>query len=163
RRVRHRPAGTAPGRPGSARRGARAAAAAASPATAGAAPAGSARRRQVPVIPLAGIAGGLIVAGLVLLVLELTRRPPAPGTPARQVGRATRRRALMAAGTGLVVLAVPRWPVAGIAAVAAVLFLPRMTSARAARRRVAVLEGLEQWTRRLADMLTASRGLEDAL
>ena len=26
-----------------------------------------------------------------------------------------------------------------------------------------MLEGLEQWTRRLADMLTASRGLEDAL
>jgi hypothetical protein len=26
-----------------------------------------------------------------------------------------------------------------------------------------VLEGLEQWTRRLSDMLTASRGLEDAL
>ena len=26
-----------------------------------------------------------------------------------------------------------------------------------------MLEGLEQWTRRLADMLTASRGLEDAI
>lgn len=117
-------------------------------------------------IPLAGIAGGLIVAGLVLLVLELTRRPPAPGTPSRSrrpVSPAARKRALIAAGTGLVVLAVTRWPVAGIVAVAAVLFLPRMTSTRAARRRVAVLEGLEQWTRRLADMLTASRGLEDAL
>ena len=56
-----------------------------------------------------------------------------------------------------------RWPVAGIVTVAAVLFLPRITSARAAKHRVAVLEGLEQWTRRLSDMLTASRGLEDAL
>ncbi len=76
---------------------------------------------------------------------------------------ATRKRALIAVGTGLVVLAVTRWPVAGIVAVAAVLFLPRITSARAAKQRVAVLEGLEQWTRRLSDMLTASRGLEDAL
>jgi hypothetical protein len=44
-----------------------------------------------------------------------------------------------------------------------VLYLPRITSSRAAQRRAAMLEGLEQWTRRLSDMLTASRGLEDAL
>jgi len=123
-------------------------------------------RRLVPVIPLAGVAGGLVVAGIVLLVMELTRRQPAPGTPSRsgpQFSPTTRKRVLIAVGTGLVVLAVTRWPVAGIVAVAAVLFLPRITSARAARHRVAVLEGLEQWTRRLSDMLTASRGLEDAL
>jgi Flp pilus assembly protein TadB len=118
------------------------------------------------VIPLAGVAGGLVVAGLVLLVLELTRKPPAPGTPARHNRRlspANRKRVLVAIGAGLAVLAVTRWPVAGIVAVAAVLFLPRVTSARAAKHRVEVLEGLEQWTRRLSDMLTASRGLEDAL
>jgi Flp pilus assembly protein TadB len=118
------------------------------------------------VITLAGVAGGLVVAGLLLLIMELTRRLPAPGTPSRAGRRltaATRKRALIAAGTGLVVLTVTRWPVAGIVAVAAVLFLPRITSARAAKHRVAVLEGLEQWTRRLSDMLTASRGLEDAL
>lgn len=115
---------------------------------------------------LAGVAGGLIAAGIVLLIMELTRRPPAPGTPLRgirQLSRATRKRLLIAGGTGLAVLAVTRWPVAGIVSVAAVLFLPRVTSARAARHRVAALEGLEQWTRRLSDMLTASRGLEDAL
>jgi type II secretory pathway component PulF len=44
-----------------------------------------------------------------------------------------------------------------------VLFLPRITSSRPAQHRAAVLEGLEQWTRRLSDMLTASRGLEEAL
>jgi Flp pilus assembly protein TadB len=118
------------------------------------------------VITLAGVAGGLVVAGILLLIMELTRRPPAPGTPSRPGRRFTagaRKRALIAGGTGLVVLAVTRWPVAGIVAVAAVLFLPRITSARAAKHRVAVLEGLEQWTRRLSDMLTASRGLEDAL
>ena len=115
---------------------------------------------------LAGVAGGMFVAGIVLLLLELTRRQPAAGTPrrpGRQLTASGRRRLLIAVGTGVVVLAVTRWPVAGIAAVAAVLFLPGITSARAARHRVAVLEGLEQWTRRLSDMLTASRGLEDAL
>jgi Flp pilus assembly protein TadB len=118
------------------------------------------------VITLAGLAGGMLVAGLVLLVAELTRRQPAPGTP-RRAGRAlspaTRRQLVIAVVAGVLVLAVTRWPVAAIVAVAAVLFLPRITSARAARQRVAVLEALEQWTRRLSDMLTASRGLEDAL
>jgi Flp pilus assembly protein TadB len=118
------------------------------------------------VIALAGVAGGLFVTGVLLLIRELTRKQPLPGTPpgrGRQLTVATRKRLLIAIGTGLVVLAVTRWPVAGIVAVAAVLFLPKISSTRAARHRVAVLEGLEQWTRRLSDMLTASRGLEDAL
>jgi len=118
------------------------------------------------VIALAGVAGGLFVAGVLLLIGELTRRQPPPGTPPRYVRRltpATRKRLLIGIGVGLVVLAVTGWPVAAIAAVAAVVFLPKISSTRAARNRVAVLEGLEQWTRRLSDMLTASRGLEDAL
>jgi Flp pilus assembly protein TadB len=118
------------------------------------------------VIALAGVAGGLFVAGILLLIRELTRKQPPPGTPpryGRQLSPATRNRLLIGIGVGLVVLAVTGWPVAGIAAVAAVVFLPKISSTRAARHRVAVLEGLEQWTRRLSDMLTASRGLEDAL
>jgi Flp pilus assembly protein TadB len=118
------------------------------------------------VIALAGVAGGLFVAGILLLIRELTRQQPPPGTPpryGRQLSPATRNRLLIGIGVGLVVLAVTGWPVAGIAAVAAVVFLPKISSTRAARHRVAVLEGLEQWTRRLSDMLTASRGLEDAL
>src|SRR5262249_29191221 len=53
--------------------------------------------------------------------------------------------------------------VAALAAAAAVIFVPKVTAATAARQRTAKLEGLEQWTRRLSDMLTAGRGLEDAL
>jgi Flp pilus assembly protein TadB len=115
---------------------------------------------------LAGLAGGTVVIGLALLTRELTRRAPAPGTRRRvrrQLPAGVRKRVLAAAIAGLAVLAVTRWPVAAVASVAAVLFLPAITSARAARQRVAVLEGLEQWTRRLSDMLTASRGLQDAL
>jgi Flp pilus assembly protein TadB len=119
------------------------------------------------VTALAAAAGALIAGGLVLLVLELTRRAPAPGTPPprrrAQLSRQLRRRLLAAVVTGLAVLLVTRWPVAGLAAVAGVLFLPRLMSTAGQRRRTAVLEALEQWARRLADMLTASRGLEDAL
>jgi Flp pilus assembly protein TadB len=120
----------------------------------------------VPVTALAGVAGGLIIAGIVLLVRELTRTGPAPGTPPRarvRLSQPMRRRTLIAIAAALVTLAITRWPIATIAAALAVLFLPRITSSRAAQQRAAVLEGLEQWTRRLADMLTASRGLEDAL
>jgi Flp pilus assembly protein TadB len=115
---------------------------------------------------LAGVAGGLAVTGLALLILELAGRASAPELARRsrrRMSRQTRNRALAAAVTGLAVLAVTRWPVAMVAAAAAVLFLPRITSTKTAHRRVAVLDGLEQWTRRLSDMLTASRGLEDAI
>ena len=117
-------------------------------------------------IVVAGLAGGLAAAGLVLLVLELTRRAAAPGTPPRcrvRVSRIGRNRTLLALAAGIVTLAVTRWPVGMIAATSAVLFLPAIISTRGPTQRVAVLEGLEQWTRRLSDMLTASRGLEEAL
>jgi Flp pilus assembly protein TadB len=122
----------------------------------------------VPVTVLAGLGGGLMIAGLALILLELVRRDPGTCAPPRsairiRIGPLSRKRLLIAACAGLATLAVTRWPVAMIAAALAVLFLPRITSTRAAQRRAAALEGLEQWTRRLCDMLTASRGLEEAL
>jgi hypothetical protein len=120
----------------------------------------------VAVMLLAGVAGGLAIAGLALLLLELTRPAPAPGRPPRgriAVSGRTRKRLLIAAGTAILTFALTRWPVATVAAALAVLFLPGITSSRSAQHRAAVLEGLEQWTRRLSDMLTASRGLEEAL
>jgi len=70
---------------------------------------------------------------------------------------------LIAFAGGLVSLAITRWPAAAIAAVLGVLYVPGLTSSRVAHQHLAVLEGLEQWTRRLSDMLMASRGIEDAL
>jgi Flp pilus assembly protein TadB len=72
-------------------------------------------------------------------------------------------RLLIALTAFLIVLLVTGWPVAALAAALAVIFLPKLASGREARRRTATLEALEQWARRLADMLTASRALEDAL
>ena len=116
----------------------------------------------------AALAGALIMTGIVLLIAELTRRAPAPGQPHGRVpipGRivAARKRLAFAVLAGLIILAVTGWPVAALATAGAVIFVPKLTAAKAARQRTAKLEGLEQWTRRLSDMLTASRGLEDAL
>lgn len=115
---------------------------------------------------LAGLAGGLVVAGIALLALELTRPAPLAGSPRRRRPRLTaaqRRRALTASAAGGVTLLLTRWPVAAVAAVLAVVFLPGVIATRAARRRASVLEGLEQWIRRLCDLLGASRSLDDAI
>ncbi|HEX2320141.1 MAG TPA: type II secretion system F family protein [Streptosporangiaceae bacterium] len=119
-------------------------------------------------IIVAALAGALTALGIVLLAGELTRRAPAPGRPPRKLPMtgsigAARKRLTFAVLAGLIMLAVTRWPVAALATAGAVILVPKLTAAKAARERTAKLEGLEQWTRRLSDMLTASRGLEDAL
>ena len=123
---------------------------------------------MVPVTVLAGLAGGLIIAGLALFLLEFVPRDPGLSTPLRmttriRMGPRSRRRLLIAAFVGLATFALTRWPVATVAAVLAALFVPGIMSGRTARHRAAVLEGLEQWTRRVADLLSASCGLEEAL
>jgi Flp pilus assembly protein TadB len=117
----------------------------------------------------AALAGGLIAAGIACVTGFFTiPARPVPAPPARWRGllarwRITPRMAVAAVGVGVVVLAVTGWPVAGLAAVPATVAIPRVLSRRSARARIAKLEALEVWTRRLADVLAASRGLEDAL
>jgi Flp pilus assembly protein TadB len=114
---------------------------------------------------VAGLAGGLAVAGLLLFCRELAGNVPTRAALLRRArfSPAASRWLAFAMATAIATFAVTGWPVAAIAAAAAVLFLPRVTSNRAALRQVAVLEGLEHWTRGLSDLLSASRGLEDAL
>ncbi|MGI8334748.1 type II secretion system F family protein [Actinomadura scrupuli] len=50
-----------------------------------------------------------------------------------------------------------------VAVAAGVIAVPQVIAGHAARDRIARLEGLEQWTRRLADLLAAGRALEQAL
>ncbi|MBA9003050.1 type II secretion system F family protein [Thermomonospora cellulosilytica] len=64
---------------------------------------------------------------------------------------------------GLVVLLVLRWPVAAVAVGAAVYVLPPMLSGREPQQRITRLEALAAWARRLAEVMGASRGLEQAL
>jgi Flp pilus assembly protein TadB len=119
-------------------------------------------------ILLAALLGAAFAGGLVLGVWGLFGRAPAPGTPPRAgssagLSRSVRRRALFAVLAGLVAFLLTRWPVAALIAAAAVIFVPKLSMAGGQKQRTAMLEGLEQWIRRLADMVTASRGLEDAL
>lgn len=119
-------------------------------------------------ILLAALAGAAVAAGLVLGCYGLLGRARAPGTPPPMIAKAslsaaTRRRMLIAVLVALVVFVLTRWPVGALAAAAAVIFLPRLGMGGGQKQRTAMLEGLEQWIRRLSDMVTASRGLEDAL
>ena len=121
-------------------------------------------------IILVGLAGALVAGGLFMLAREVggvtatlsQRRPPLLGAmPA--LSPAVCRRVFVALAVGTAVLVMTHWPVASIGAGLGVVVVPKVTGSQESRRRIAVLEGLEQWIRRLSDMLTASRALEDAL
>jgi Flp pilus assembly protein TadB len=122
---------------------------------------------------LAGLAGACAAGGIVCVILGLGRRTAAghdPRPPARwrelvhaAADPARRNRLLIALAVGLVALLLLRWPVAAIAAAAGAYVLPRLLSGREPLRRIARLEALEQWARRLAEVLGASRGLEQTL
>ena len=117
-------------------------------------------------ILLAALAGLAVTSGIAVLGRGLPRRNRDPGTPPRRgqprLTPAGRRRAGLAAAAALLLYLLTRWPVAAVAAAAAVIFLPKLGGG-GQRQRTEMLEGLEQWIRRLADMVTASRGLSDAL
>lgn len=122
---------------------------------------------------LAALAGLVTAAGILLTARGIAGTPAAEPT-VRPPGRwralwhstidpKRRNRMLATLGTGLTVLLVLGWPVAAVAAGAAVYTLPRMLSGRQAQQRIARLEALEAWSRRLAEVMGASRGLEQAL
>ena len=118
---------------------------------------------------LAGLAGALVSVGVLVLAVGLVRRdsghgrPPGLLTLLRDGLAAWARRMVLALSAGLALFALTGWPVLALAAAAAVIFVPEMSAARSVRQRLAVLEGLEQWARRLADVLSAGRGVEEAL
>jgi tight adherence protein B len=118
------------------------------------------------VIIIVVVDGALVSGGLVLALHEIFWHRPGLGILPRRaltMSRATQLRILVATVVGLIALLISGWPVLGLAAAAAIFLLPRLCSAGESRRRTAVLLGLEQWARRLCDLLSASRGLEDAL
>jgi Flp pilus assembly protein TadB len=111
--------------------------------------------------------GAILAAALLLLVRELAGRNAGPGTPWRplitgRLSRQARARGLFALAAGLIVLLVSGWPVAGVAAAAAVLFVPKLTTG-SQKHAIEVLAGLEKWLRQVTDRLTSGIGLEEAL
>ncbi|WP_200941525.1 type II secretion system F family protein [Cellulomonas sp. Leaf395] len=70
----------------------------------------------------------------------------------------------MAAGAGLLAWAITRWPVAALIVMAAVIGLPYLLgSAKVAARAIDRVEAIEEWTRRLADVLATGVGLEQGI
>lgn len=118
---------------------------------------------------LAASAGALTAVGILVAVVGLRRTEPAPPKPRRRTRRPTvgwwgRWRWLLAAGIGLSTWAVTRWPVAGLIVAAAIVGLPYLLgSAKVATRAIDRVEAIEEWTRRLADVLATGVGLEQAL
>lgn len=121
---------------------------------------------------LAGLSASTILSGVICAISGWAGhvadpvtgvRPPSRWRTVRAALVARRHLLLVAVLSGVVILGLTGWPVAGVASVGAVLAIPRVVSAQASVDRIRKLEALEQWTRRLADMLTAGRGLEQAL
>ena len=119
---------------------------------------------------LAAVDGVALASGVLLIVaglhpVDVATRPGGrrlPGWLAR--AWPVRRRALTAVVAGAAAVLVTGWPVAALAVAAAVIGVPRLLSGRPAARQLARLEGLEAWTRRLADILgSGAGGLEQAI
>jgi tight adherence protein B len=128
---------------------------------------------------LAGLAGALTIAGVLLAVAGVRRRvrPSAPdhGPAARlraalsaagsgEQGRRRRAGQLLAAILGgAVAWAVTGWPIAALGAAVAAPGIPWLIRRNDSATRIERLEALEQWTRRLADLLVVGTGIEQAL
>ena len=124
---------------------------------------------------LAALAGALSAIGLFVAVLGtrrtvlLTRAAPTvrrrpPRKPAASRSGWVRWRWPVAGGVGLLVWAVSGWPVAGALVTAPVIGLPVLLgTGTVAARRIGRVEAIEEWTRRLSDILVAGVGLEQAL
>jgi len=124
---------------------------------------------------LAGLAGTLVMAGLSVAAIGARRTiaPPRPPLALRRRTRPTassarsgweRWRWPVALGTGALAWAVTGWPVIGAILAATVAGLPVLLgTSQVAARRIARVEAIEEWTRRLADILVAGVGLEQAI
>ncbi|TDC69847.1 hypothetical protein E1200_07090 [Actinomadura sp. GC306] len=122
---------------------------------------------------LAALAGLCTAGAIFALVVGLRAPEPAerrvrPPSRLQTLLRSSswpgrRNRLLASVVTALAVFLLSGWPVAALATGAGVYAVPPMLSGRAPQRRIARLEALAQWSRRLAEMMGASRGLEQAL
>ena len=120
---------------------------------------------------VAGMAGSVVVLGLVLVVVGMrgSAAPVAPrAVPRRQArGRTTqwrRWRWVVATAVGAVAWLLTGLPVAGPIAALAVIGLPGLVSTSTeASRRIDRIEAVEEWTRRLADVLAVGVGIEQAI
>ncbi|MCA0308819.1 MAG: type II secretion system F family protein [Actinobacteria bacterium] len=121
---------------------------------------------------LAALAGGLIAAGLVMLVLWLWPAEPDVARPRRSPGLLvrwrripTRTRWLSVCGLGLgaLVALFTGWWIAVLVLPVAAVGLPVLIIGTPEKSRIERMEAMAEWTRGLAGVLSAGVGLEQAL
>ena len=119
-----------------------------------------------------GLAGALLVAGLIGLVVGLwptdpqeTKVPTSPGPLQRLVSSSRRTKLLLLTGllAGVVAWWVTGWVLAVAIGPVAVTGLPMLLATSPAVSRIQRLEAMEEWTRSLSGVLTVGVGLEQAL
>jgi len=116
----------------------------------------------VAVLAAGFAAGGCLVAsGLA----KTTTTPPDDRPISRRPGVADlRRRLMLAAGLGLPVAMITRWPVATLALGAFGWFTPELFGSKASREHAtAKTEGIASWTEMLRDTISGAHGLEEAV
>lgn len=116
------------------------------------------------------LAGAAVGLGLLLVVVGATRVPASPSRGGEHVraGRALTslrgRRAVAAGVAAVVVSALTRWPALGLVAALVVWGVPVLFSAqRRATAAIDQVEAVEEWVRRLADVLVVGIGLGQAI
>lgn len=116
------------------------------------------------------LAGALIVAGVIGLIIGLRPAPARERRPASrrmrrfgEMDRTTRMLVLGGITGGVVAWLVTGWVLAIVAVPVAAVGLPMLLSSGSAASRIARLEAMEEWTRSLSGVLTVGVGLEQAL
>ena len=123
---------------------------------------------MIALIP--ALAGALIVAGIIGVIIGLRPAPvrPAHSSSHRQrrlpkLDHTTRMLLLVGFAGGVVAWLVTGWLLAIVAVPVGAVGLPKLLSSGSAATRIERLEAMEEWTRSLAGVLTVGIGLEQAL
>ncbi|NLD78043.1 MAG: type II secretion system F family protein [Acidimicrobiales bacterium] len=119
------------------------------------------------IVLVPGLAGALVVGGVIALVVGL-RPSPVLERPSRahRLGRLSKRTRMLLLGgfaAGVLAYVVTGWVLALVVVPVAFVGLPVLLSSSTAAARIARLEAMEEWTRSLSGVLTVGVGLEQAL
>lgn len=121
---------------------------------------------------MGALAGLLVTAGVLTFLAGFSPAPARADTRPRTLkwrrhpahGTWERWRWAVAGTTGLLVWMLTSWPIAGLIVAATIVGLPVLLStSRVAARGISRIEAVEEWTRRLSDILVVGVGLEQAI
>lgn len=119
---------------------------------------------------MGALAGLLVATGVVIFAAGLQPAPVKAEPRRRRRSSGTERGAwdrwrwAVAGTAGLLAWLVSSWPIAGLIVATTILGLPVLLStSRVASRGIARIEAVEEWTRRLSDILVVGVGLEQAI